>query len=73
MKGSMPGPQRQEEKMKMISRAELERVNDRRLDGLEAEIRRDIACADRKIRRDYAALDDVRHARRHRRVMRPNL
>jgi hypothetical protein len=69
----MAGPQQQEEKMKMISRAELERVNNRRLDGLEAEIRRDIACADRQVRKGYAALDDIRHARKHRRVMRPNL
>jgi len=59
--------------MRLISKAELERVNDRRLDGLEAEIRRDIACADRKIRRDYAALDDIRHVRRNRKIMRPNL
>lgn len=59
--------------MRLISKAELERVNDRRLDGLEAEIRRDIACADRKIRRDYAALDDIRYVRRNRKIMRPNL
>ena len=59
--------------MRLISKAEMERVNDRRLDGLEAEIRRNIGCADREIRKGYAALDDIRHARRHRKIMRPNL
>ena len=59
--------------MKLISKTEMERVNDRRLDGMEAEIRRNIGCADREIRKGYAALDDIRHARRHRRIMRPNL
>ena len=59
--------------MRLISKAEMERVNDRRLDGMEAEIRRNISCADREIRKGYAALDDIRHARKHRRVMRPNL
>jgi hypothetical protein len=59
--------------MRMISRADLERVNNRRLDGLEAEIRRTISRADREIRKGYGALDDIRHARRHCRAVRPNL
>jgi hypothetical protein len=59
--------------MKLISKAEMEHVNDRRLDGMEDEVRRKIGCADREIRKGYAALDDIRHARRHRRIMRPNL
>ena len=59
--------------MKLISKAEMEHVNDRRLDGMEDEVRRKISCADREIRKGYAALDDIRHARRHRRIMRPNL
>ena len=59
--------------MKLISKADMERVNARRLDGLEAEIRRNIGSADREIRKGYAALDDIRHARRHRKIMRPNL
>jgi hypothetical protein len=59
--------------MELISKAELERVNNRRLDGLEAEIRRDIACADRELHKAYGALDDVRHARRTRPIMRPKL
>lgn len=59
--------------MKMISKADLERVNDRRLDGMEDDIRRKIGCADQEMRKGYAALDDIRHARKHRRIMRPNL
>ena len=59
--------------MKLMSKADLWRLNDRRLDAMTAEIRRNIARADREIRQGHAALDDIRYARRNRRVQRPNL
>jgi hypothetical protein len=59
--------------MDYLSRSELQRVNNRRRDALEAEIRRNISRADQEIRKGYAALEDIRQARRNRKVMRPNL
>ena len=72
MKGSMAEPQPKEETMKLISKAELWRVNDRRRDQLTAEIRRKIGAADLEIRQGYAELANIRQAQRQRR-MRPNL
>jgi hypothetical protein len=68
----MPGPRTQEENMKLMSKADLWRVNDRRLDAKLAEIRRNIGGADREIRKGYAAIEDIRQAQRNRRVQRPN-
>lgn len=59
--------------MKLISKAELWRVNDRRRDQLTAEIRRKIGAAELEIRKGYAAIEDIRQAQKHRRIMRPNL
>ena len=59
--------------MKLMSRADIWRVNDRRLDAKTAEIRRNIARADREIRKGYAQIEDIRQAQRARRIMRPNL
>jgi hypothetical protein len=58
--------------MRMISKAELWRVNDRRRDQLTAEIRRKIGAADREIRQGYAELANIRQAQGQRRTMRPN-
>jgi len=47
--------------MKLIfSKAAMWRVNNRRLDALTAEIRRDIGCCEQQKRKDYAQLDDIR-------------
>ena len=59
--------------MKLMSKAELWRVNNRRLDALTAEIRRNIGGAELDIRKGYAAIEDIRQAQRQRRIMRPNL
>ena len=59
--------------MKLISKAELWRVNDRRRDQLTAEIRRKIGAADLEIRKGYAELSNIRQAQRQQRRMRPNL
>ena len=59
--------------MKLISKAELWRVNDRRRDQLTAEIRRKIGVADREIRQGYAELANIRQAQGQRLIMRPNL
>ena len=59
--------------MKLISKAELWRVNDRRRDQLTAEIRRKIGAADREIRQGYAEIAKIRQANGQRRTMRPNL
>jgi hypothetical protein len=62
MKGSVAEPQPKEENMKLISKAELWRVNDRRRDQLTAEIRRKIGAADQEIRNGYAELANIRQA-----------
>lgn len=59
--------------MKLISKAELWRVNDYRRDQLTAEIRRKIGAADREIRQGYAEIAKIRQAQGQRRIMRPNL
>ena len=59
--------------MKLISKAELWRVNDRRRDQLTAEVRRKIGAADKEIREGYAELGKIRQAQGQRRIMRPNL
>ena len=59
--------------MKLISKAELWRVNDRRRDQLTAEIHRKIGAADQEIRKGYAELANIRQAQKQRLVMRPNL
>lgn len=58
--------------MKLISKAELWRVNDRRRDQLTAEIRRKIGAADLEIRQGYAELAQIRQAQNQRRIMRQN-
>ena len=59
--------------MKLMSKADLWRVNNRRLDAMTAEIRRNIARADREIRHGYAAIEDIRQARVSKRTPRLNL
>jgi hypothetical protein len=59
--------------MKLIfSKAAMWRVNNRKLDALTAEIRRDIGYCEQRRRKDYAQLDDIRKVLGQRR-MRPNL
>jgi hypothetical protein len=59
--------------MKLMSKAEMWRVNDRKLDAMTAEIRRNIARADREVRQGHAAIETIRQAQRGRRTQRPNL
>ena len=59
--------------MKLMSKADLWRVNNRRLDAMTAEIRRNISAAELEVRKGYAAIEDIRQAQRNRRVQRPNL
>jgi hypothetical protein len=59
--------------MRLISKGDLYRRSSRELDGLAAEIRRDIGCCEQRRRRDYAALDDLRKVQGQRRILRPNL
>ena len=60
--------------MKLIfSKAAMWRVNNRKLDALTAEIRRDIGYCEQRKRKDYAQLEDIRQVQRQRRIMRPNL
>ena len=59
--------------MKLMSKAGMWRANDRRLDAMTEEIRREIARADREVRKGYAAIEDIRQAQRGRRITRPNL
>ena len=59
--------------MKLISKAEMWRVPNRRLDAMTAEIHRNIGNAEQEMRKGYAAIEDIRQAQRGRRIMRPNL
>jgi hypothetical protein len=59
--------------MKLMSKAEMWRVNNRKLDAMTSEIRRNIARADREVREGYAAIEIIRQAQRGRRTQRPNL
>jgi hypothetical protein len=60
--------------MKLIfSKAAMWRVNNRKLDALTAEIRRDIGYCEQRKREDYAQLEDIRKVEAHRRNLRPNL
>jgi hypothetical protein len=50
------------------------RVNDRKLDALTAEIRRDIGWCEQQKRKDYAQLEDIRKVQgQPRRIVRFNL
>ena len=74
MKGSMPGPRIVEENMKLIfSKAAMWQVNNRKLDALTAEIRRDIGYCEQRKREDYAELEDIRKVEAKRRIVRFNL
>ena len=60
--------------MKLIfSKAAMWSVNDRKLDALTAEIRRDIGCCEQQKRKDYAQIEDIRKVQGQRRILRPNL
>lgn len=60
--------------MKLIfSKAAMWQVNNRRLDALVAEIRRDIGCCEQRERKDYAQLDDIRKVQAQRRMKRFDL
>ena len=60
--------------MRLMSKADLWRVNNRRLDALTAEIRRDIGCCEQQKRKDYAQLEDIRKVQgQPRRIVRFNL
>jgi hypothetical protein len=48
-------------------------VNNRKLDALTAEIRRDIGCCEQQKRKDYAQLEDIRKVQAQRRIVRFNL
>jgi hypothetical protein len=62
-----------EENMRLMSKADMWRVNNRRLDALTAEIRRDIGYCEQRRRKDYAQLEDIRKVQGHRPITRPNL
>ena len=59
--------------MRLMSKADLWRVNNRRLDALTAEIRRDIGYCEQRQRKDYAQLADIRKVQGQPRITRPNL
>ena len=59
--------------MRLMSRADMWRVNNHRLDALTAEIRRDIGCCEQRKRKDYAQLEDIRKVQAQRRIERFNL
>ena len=59
--------------MRLMSKADMWRVNNRRLDALTAEIRRDIGCCEQRERKDYAQLEDIRKVQAQRRIVRFNL
>jgi hypothetical protein len=60
--------------MKLIfSKAAMWNVNDRRLDALVAEVRRDIGCCEQRKRKDYAEIEDIRKVQAQRRIKRFNL
>jgi len=58
--------------MRLMSKADMWRVNNRRLDALTAEIRRDLGYCEQRRRKDYAQLEDIRKVRRQRPII-PNL
>ena len=57
--------------MKLMSKADLWRVNNRKLDAMTAEIRRKIGAADQEIRKGYGAIENIRQVQ-SRRIQRPN-
>ena len=61
--------------MKLIfSKAAMWTMNNRRLDALKADIRRDIGYCEQRKRKDYAALDEIRKVQgQPRRIVRFNL
>ena len=60
--------------MKLIfSKAAMWQVNNRKLDALTAEIRRDIGCCEQRKRKDYAQLEDIRKVQVRKRTPRLNL
>jgi hypothetical protein len=74
MKRLHAGASTQEEDMKLIfSKAAMWRVNNRKLDALTVEVRRDIGYCEQRKREDYAQLEDIRKVEAHRRNLRPNL
>jgi hypothetical protein len=60
--------------MKLIfSKAAMWNVNNRKLDALVAEVRRDIGYCEQRKREDYAKLEDIRKVQAQRRIKRFNL
>ena len=59
--------------MKLVAKAELWKMNNRRLDGLTEEIRRGIGCAEQERRKGYAALEDIRRVQVRKKTPRLNL
>ena len=58
----------------IFSKAAMWRVNDRKLDALTAEIRRDIGWCEQQKCKDYAQLEDIRKVQgQPRRIVRFNL
>ena len=56
-----------------FSKAAMWQRNNRKLDALTAELRRDIGCCEQRVRKDYAQLEDIRKVQGQRRIMPPNL
>ena len=73
MKGLNDGASNMEENMKIMSRSDLYRRTARELEGMKAEIRKDVGACDQRRRKDYAALADIRRVQAQRRILRPNL
>jgi len=73
MKSPMAGPQHEEENMRLISKADLQRRTNREIAGMKEEIRKELGNCDRHRRQVLAAIATVRTVQGQRRTMRPNL
>ena len=59
--------------MKLISKADLYKKNDRELAGLKEEFRKSLGHCEQQRRKAYAAQADIKTVQGQRRILRPNL
>ena len=64
--------QLKDERMKLPSRADLQKRTNRELAGMENEIRKEIGNCEEQRRKAYSALEDIRKVQAQRRTRRPN-
>jgi hypothetical protein len=57
----------------IFNAASLQHRSNRELEGMKAEIRKDLGSCEHRRRRDQAALADIRTVQGQRRITRPNL